>query len=142
MLGLGLAGTAACLLTASAAAVLPEAVTLPLMAVSTLGASVYPLGLTIISDAVRPSQRVGASATALLLAAVGAIAGPLVAARFMALLGPAGLFVGGAVAFATLALGAAWRQRGPEPDHVVDFVPLPRTTSVVRELDPEESQVG
>jgi MFS family permease len=97
----------------------------------------YPLALAHASDRLRPEQLVGGSATLLLLSAVGAAVGPLLAAPVMTAVGPAGLFVSASAASIALFVYVAWRRRVQDPvEDQGDFVVVPRTTAAVAELDP------
>jgi len=80
---------------------------------------------------------VGVSSSLLLAWAAGAAAGPSIAAPFVDLIGPEGLFLY-SFAIATLVAGfVAWRMTRRAPPSVKEvFVNLPATTPRLTEIDP------
>lgn len=100
---------------------------------------IYAICVAHANDFMEPGEFVEASASLLLASAAGSIIGPLVAAAVMAQVGVAGLFLTTAVVHAGLAVFAVHRMRkraAPRPEEHVPFVPVPRTSPVVAELDP------
>jgi MFS family permease len=99
----------------------------------------YALCVAHANDFVDPREFVEASGTLLLANALGSILGPLLAALAMARLGPPGLFAVSAMAHTGMAAFALHRMRqraAPAPAERTPFVPVPRTTPELAELDP------
>ncbi|RDD62818.1 MFS transporter [Ferruginivarius sediminum] len=99
----------------------------------------YALCVAHANDFVDPREFVEASGTLLLANALGSILGPLLAALAMARLGPPGLFAVSALAHTGMAAFAMHRMRqraAPAPEERTPFVPVPRTTPELAELDP------
>ncbi|TCS62635.1 MFS transporter [Varunaivibrio sulfuroxidans] len=109
---------------------------------SLYGAMILPLyGLAIAhaNDLMEPEEFVPASAALLLLYGIGAATGPILAAVAMSHAGPGGLFLSSATVAVILAAFVAFRIRKKSilPTQTQsDFVPAPRTTSVIYEMDP------
>jgi MFS family permease len=85
--------------------------------------SLYSLALSHINDHLDPAQMVSASASVILLNGAGAVAGPLIFAALIDVLGPAAYFGGMAFLAGALAGYALWRkQRRAPPEAKVPFV--------------------
>ncbi|MGE0717873.1 MAG: MFS transporter [Alphaproteobacteria bacterium] len=100
-----------------------------------LSLTVYPLMVAHANDFTGPNQRVAASAGLLLAYAIGAVAGPIIAANLMGWLGPSALFMHVATIAAVLAAFTLWRitRRAPVPAEVRDpFVAVAETTAAPR----------
>jgi MFS family permease len=97
----------------------------------------YPVAVAHAADFAEPEQMVGVSSSLLLAWAAGAAAGPSIAAPFVDLIGPEGLFLY-SFAIATLVAGfVAWRMTRRAPPSVKEvFVNLPATTPRLTEIDP------
>jgi MFS family permease len=109
-------------------------------------ALLYPLALAHGNDRVAPQESLAMGTTLVLVAGTGALVGPLLAAGFMALLGPRGLFVYFACAAGGLAIFCAARKlvrRAPPSRHVEPYVASMRTTAAAVQLDPRvpESEI-
>ena len=109
-----------------------------------LAFTIYPIAVSLTHDFLAASQVLGASAALLLVHGLGMIAGPLVAAQLMAMLGPPGLFW--TLAGAGLALGGfAWlRQRVGPPIPVGEpatYRVVPREGVYAGGLDPRYEEV-
>ncbi len=105
--------------------------------------TVYPLCVAHANDRAQPEEMLAISTVLLLGYGVGAIAGPIVAAGAMSLLGAGGLFaVTGTVGLATggFALWRMGRRAAPAASEQEPFRPLPRTTPVASELDPRTGE--
>jgi MFS family permease len=125
------------LLSLAASALGPAASTVAVVLLTAWMVPLYPLALAHASDRLRPEQLVGGSATLLLLSAVGAAVGPLLAAPVMTALGPAGLFVSASAVSIALLAYVTWRRRVHDPvEDQGAFVVMPRTTVALAELDP------
>lgn len=101
--------------------------------------SFYAVAVAHAGDFARADQMVGVSSGTLLAWAVGAAIGPTLAAPFIDLLGPGGLFVYTGLVAAALALFVLWRmtRRSPVPvEHREGFVNLPATSPRLAEIDP------
>ncbi|MAL97906.1 MAG: MFS transporter [Alteromonadaceae bacterium] len=105
-----------------------------------LAMSIYPIAVAITNDRMESHQIVAASGSLLLSYGIGSIAGPILGASMMDLLGPGGLFVGNAGVLLLLAALTWYRIR-----HSVDvpveeqahFIPTTGESSVIlSELDP------
>ncbi len=124
------------LLSLAAPALGPAASTLAVVLLTAWMVPLYPLALAHASDRLRPEQLVGGSATLLLLSAVGAAVGPLLAAPVLTALGPVGLFVSASAVSIALLAYVTWRRRVQDPvEDQGDFLLVPRTTGAVTEFD-------
>lgn len=106
------------------------------------GASAFPIYTLCVAhanDLVHKKRAVEVSSGLLLTFSAGAILGPLNASWLMSKVGPGGLFLHAAAAFAVVAVTMlarlSLRPNLPEETREV-FVAVPRTTPVVFELDP------
>jgi MFS family permease len=102
-------------------------------------APLYGLGAGQTNDYVSPREFVAASGGLLFAWALGASAGPIVAAAAMALLGPGGLFLYLAGVLAVIAAFTIFRMRRRTSLPLAQqtgFVPAPHTPARVAELDP------
>ena len=105
-------------------------------------APLYGLGGGQTNDYVSPREFVAASGGLLFAWALGASAGPIVAAGAMGLLGPGGLFLYLAAVLAAIAGFTVFRmtRRTSLPlAQQTGFVPAPHTPARVAELDPRSS---
>ena len=101
--------------------------------------SFYAVAVAHAGDFAEPDQMVGVSSGSLLAWAAGAAVGPTVAAPFIDLLGPGGLFLYTFLTSAALAGFVAWRmtRRAPvPPDAREGFINLPATTPRLADIDP------
>ncbi len=99
----------------------------------------YSLSAAHMNDSVEPGGFVEASSGLLLLYAVGAVLGPLMAASTMRIAGPNGLFLYTAAAHAVMVLFAAYRlHRSPRPtdDQREPFMDSVRVAQTIVPLDP------
>jgi MFS family permease len=89
------------------------------------------------SDFAESDQMVGVSSSLLLAWAAGAAVGPTVAAPFLDVLGPRGLFLYSGIVATGLALFVLWRmsRRAPPPAKE-GFVDIAVTTPRGAEIDP------
>ncbi|HET8551341.1 MAG TPA: MFS transporter [Gammaproteobacteria bacterium] len=107
----------------------------------------YPVSVAHANDHIDASELVPASAALILSYGVGAALGPMGAAAVSAVTGPAGLFLFVAVISAALGVAALVvpRRKPVAPEEQVPFVAMPRTSTVIAQLDPrveeEESPV-
>ena len=102
-------------------------------------ATIYPTAVAHAFDYIDRSRMVAANSGMLLVWAVGATAGPLVASSVMGPVGPSGLFVFIAVVAAFLAIYTRWRmsRRAAKPaEEQSKFVPVPSTSAIAGALDP------
>lgn len=100
--------------------------------------TMYPVAVAHANDHITNSEVVPVSAALILCYSVGAMLGPLGAAGVMDLLGPSGLFVFTGALSLLLGFGALLTpRRAPvAPEDQVPFVPMPRTSAVIAQLDP------
>jgi MFS family permease len=102
--------------------------------------SFYAVCVAHAGDHAEPDQMVGVSSGSLLAWASGAAAGPTIAAPFLDLAGPAGLFVYASAIAADVSLFVLWRmgRRSPVPPEAREgrFVNLPATSLRLAEIDP------
>ncbi len=102
-------------------------------------ATIYPTAVAHAFDYIDRSRMVAANSGMLLVWAVGATAGPLVASSVMGPVGPSGLFVFIAVVATFLAIYTRWRmsRRAAKPaEEQSKFVPVPSTSAIAGALDP------
>ncbi len=101
----------------------------------------YSMGVAHANDFLRPSQRVTASASLILLASIGSIIGPAFGSISMDHFGTKGLFIAGFVPFIIMIIWVAWRiyQREPAPEHMrTDLVHISgKATPMAAHFDPE-----
>jgi MFS family permease len=143
MQGLVAAMTAGCLLSLAAPLLGPWAVALSVAALTAWMIPLYPLALAHASDRLPPERLVAGSATLLLLSALGASAGPLVAAWVTGWLGRSGLFATASVVVIALLALITWRRRILDSEEELGvYRPVPRTTAQVSELDPRVKEAG
>lgn len=101
--------------------------------------SFYAVSVAHAGDFATPDQMVGVSSGSLLAWAAGAAVGPTLAAPFIDLLGPAGLFVYSFAIAMSLTLFVLWRmgRRAPVPPEAREgFINLPATSPRLAEIDP------
>jgi MFS family permease len=101
--------------------------------------TLYPVSVAYMNDYVDDDQRVGASAGLLLAYSFGASVGPISASAVMSWLGPEGLFIHSAGAAGAVVLFVIWRMAQRETIPLAEqttYISMPRTSSVVYELDP------
>lgn len=117
----------------------------PLLALLVAGAAfggltftMYPVAVAHANDHIRTSEVVPVSAALILCYSFGAMLGPLGAAGVMRLVGPRGLFLFTALLCCLLGIAALLGPRGEPvaPQDQSPFVPVPRTSSVIVQLDP------
>jgi len=99
----------------------------------------YAVAVAHAGDFAEPDQMVGVSSGLLLAWAAGAAVGPSVAAPFIDVLGPRGLFLYTFLVATTLAAFVVWRmtRRAPVPAAERDsFVNLPATSPGLADIDP------
>ena len=101
-----------------------------------LAFSIYPLAVAHTLDRVGEANALAAAAQTLLASSVGAILGPVVAAAATGPLGRDALFVVDGLVLGVFTLAAALRVLRVAPVAQEPFLPVPRTTPVVHELDP------
>ena len=97
----------------------------------------YAVAIAHASDFAQPDQMVGVSSSLLLSWAAGAAIGPTIAAPFMDLLGPRGLFLYTVLIAAGLASFVLWRMsRRASPRSKDGFVDIPTSAPRLAEIDP------
>jgi MFS family permease len=99
----------------------------------------YAVAVAHAGDFAEPDQMVGVSSGLLLSWAAGAAVGPSVAAPFLDLVGPKGLFLYAFAVATALALFVLWRmtRRAPVPPEAREgFVNLPATSPRLADMDP------
>jgi MFS family permease len=97
----------------------------------------YAVAVAHAADFAEPDQMVGVSSSLLLAWAAGAAVGPAVAAPFVDLVGPEGLFLYSFAVAAGLAGFVLWRMtRRAPPTAKEGFVPLAATTPRLADIDP------
>lgn len=118
----------------------------PLLLISAVGAftglsaSLYPMAVAITNDRMELSRIVAASATLLLSYGLGSVVGPLAISELIALVGPAGLFLGCAGFLGLLALVVAyyiWTTEDipvAQQEHFINT--MPEAMPVLTEMDP------
>ncbi|UCH75006.1 MAG: hypothetical protein JSU82_03930, partial [Rhodospirillales bacterium] len=100
----------------------------------------YALSVAHTNDHVAPEDYVETSSTLLLLYAVGAVFGPMIASAAMTALGAPGLFAFNAACLAAMAGFAIWRMRRRERPaeemraHFADSIRLAQTVGPVEPL--------
>ncbi len=100
---------------------------------------VYGLCVAHVNDRVEPGQFVGAASAMLLLYAVGAVVGPVVASLLMARAGGAVLFLFVGTIYAVLVVLILIRigmRSAVDDDHREDFIAVPRPSPAAALLDP------
>lgn len=109
----------------------------------------YALSVAHGNDFADREDAVDVCSGLLLVYAIGAVVGPIVAALFMKFAGPGGLFAYTAIVYATFmgfVVLRMTRRETPAPEEREDFVAMTRTSPVVLELDPrsvpEEEKVS
>jgi MFS family permease len=105
-------------------------------------APLYGLGAGQTNDYVSPKEFVGASGGLLFAWALGASAGPIVAAAAMDVLGPGGLFLYLVAVLAVIALFTIFRmlrRTGLPLALQTGFVPAPQTPPGIAEFDPRSA---
>jgi MFS family permease len=97
----------------------------------------YAVAMAHASDFAQPDQMVGVSSSLLLSWAAGAAIGPTIAAPFMDLLGPRGLFLYTVFIATGLAAFVLWRMsRRASPRSKDGFVDIPASAPRLAEIDP------
>ncbi len=100
---------------------------------------VYGLCVAHVNDRVAPGQFVGAASAMLLLYAVGAVAGPIIAAFVMQLMGASALFLYIGTVYAALVVLVLVRvgfRRPVDEGEREDYLPVPRPSPAAAMLDP------
>lgn len=100
--------------------------------------TVYPMGVAHANDYVEGSELVAASGSLLLMYALGATLGPILASALMMLAGPEGLWIYGTLVGAAILLAYPVTRppvamSGEAQEH---FVGVPRTSPIIANLDP------
>lgn len=100
--------------------------------------TMYPVAVAHANDHIRTSEVVPVSAALIMCYSIGAMLGPLGAAGVMYVAGPRGLFLFTALLCSVLGVAALLGPRGEPvaPEDQSPFVPVPRTSSVITQLDP------
>ena len=102
--------------------------------------SVYPLSVCHANDQTPPGHFVMTATVMLLLYGIGSALGPLLAAMFMWVFGSGGLFLF-VMATAGIFTVLVWYWYDRIRDlHQTPFMPVPRTTPLVPELDPRSDE--
>jgi MFS family permease len=117
----------------------PGAIAALFLAWGAFSMSIYGIATAHAADFVPPEQMVGVSGGLLFCWASGSAIGPVVAAPFIDLLGPAGLFVYAlAVAggFTGFVLWRRTRRAALPPEARTGFVNLPATSPAIGRIDP------
>ena len=97
----------------------------------------YAVAMAHASDFAEPDQMVGVSSSLLLAWAAGAAMGPTIAAPFLDLIGPRGLFAYSFIVAVGLAGFVLWRMsRRASPRAKEGFVELSATTPRLAEINP------
>ena len=100
---------------------------------------VFGLSAAHSNDHAEPHEFVSVSGGLLMVYGAGSIAGPVIAAFVINAAAPAALFGYTAVVHAALALFGLYRmtqRKNVAPDEQADYVPIPRTSPAVFEIDP------
>jgi MFS family permease len=130
-------------LTAGAPKLIAAIGIIPLLA--GMSSCIYPIAIAQAFDYIERDRMVAASSALLLAYAVGATAGPFVAAVLMSHLGPHGLFVSVAAIAVALAVFALYRMRrraAAPAEAQTGFVAVPATSAVAARLDPRTEPSG
>lgn len=101
--------------------------------------TLYPLVVSHANDVVTPEQTVSMSAGVIIAFGTGAVFGPIVGSKLMAVLGPGGLFIMIGATGLLLSIFALLRsmQAPPVPEEDRgEFMPMAAVTPMVVELDP------
>jgi len=100
--------------------------------------TMYPVAVAHANDHISPDEVVPVSAALILCYSLGAMLGPLGAAVVMYLSGPHGLFLFTALLCCALGFAALLtpRREPVAPAEQTPFVPVPRTSAVIAQLDP------
>lgn len=104
----------------------------------------YALAVAHTNDFTDPQDYVEISSGLLLLYAMGAVVGPMIASGVMAVTGPAGLFTYTSICFVLLGSFTLWRmlQRAPAPEEDrTDFADSIRLAQTVGAIDPLSEEV-
>lgn len=101
-----------------------------------LAFSLYPLGVAHTIDRIGEGQSLPAATQMLLASSVGAVIGPIAASAASAMFGPKAFFALDGLLLVGLGVGIAARLVRVAPVPQEDFVPLPRTTFAINDLDP------
>lgn len=107
-----------------------------------LSFALYPLCVAHCNDRLLETERVAASGRLVLVYSMGAALGPVLAASFMTMTGPGGLFLFIAVCAGLAMAVGLWRQRASDPvpgNYQQEFQVVPRTTPMASLLDPNVS---
>lgn len=108
-----------------------------------LAFTIYPVAVAYANDRILPEELVPAAGALLMAYSGGAALGPLLAGLAMRATGIHGLYLFTALTGLCLALLVA-RRRGAERVSTADqgnFIPLPRTSNVITQLDPRAEEV-
>lgn len=109
-----------------------------------LSATLYPIAVAITNDRMETHRIVAASATLLLSYGIGSVIGPVVMAKLISVLGPSGLFIGGAGFLLMLAAVTGYRIRSTydvpvaQQEHFV--AAMPEASVVMAEMDPRNEE--
>lgn len=105
--------------------------------------TIYPISVAYANDRIEPEESVPAAGVLLMAYSGGAAVGPLLASGLMHLTGTSGLFLFSALTAMVLSLLEA-RRRGAKRvsvDDQGDYIPVPRTSVVINQLDPRAEEV-
>lgn len=108
-------------------------------------APLYGLGAGQTNDYISAKEFVGASGGLLFAWALGASAGPILAAGVMGIAGPSGLFLYVALVLGAIALFTVFRmlrRTGLPVALQSGFVPAPQTPPGIAQLDPRSAEAG
>lgn len=100
--------------------------------------TMYPVAVAHANDHIKADEVVPVSAALILCYSLGAMLGPFGAAGVMHLIGPRGLFLFTTLLCGGLGVAALLGPRGEPvaPEDHSPFVPVPRTSAVIVQLDP------
>lgn len=105
--------------------------------------TIYPISVAYANDRIEPEESVPAAGVLLMAYSGGAALGPLLASAVMHITGTNGLFIFAALTGMLLSLLEA-RRRGAKRVSVDDqgeYIPVPRTSVVINQLDPRAEEV-
>ncbi len=105
--------------------------------------TIYPLGITLVSDRIDSKHLIAATGMLLLVYAWGSIFGPMAASLVISLFGPVGLFIYIAIVSGLLAvygISSALRKPPVPVNEQGEYVSVPRTTPIAGELDPRSDE--
>src|SRR5690554_3335652 len=104
--------------------------------------TIYPISVAYANDRISPEESVPAAGVLLMAYSGGAAVGPILASGVMHITGTSGLFLFSAATAMVLSLLEA-RRRGAKKvsvDDQGDYIPVPRTSVVINQLDPRAEE--